>query len=171
MLSLHVAANNYESGSYETAADMLEKYLNKHPNNPCALIILCKTYAQLGKFQLAVQSIKKAADIIHSVETYNYYLNEIERIKNKDKIIFDSNFDQPLDFKISENFHESKTSAINEAETFENMLVSETLASIYISQGEFKEAIKIYEKLIERKPENENKYLDIIKELNSRLKT
>ena len=51
----------------------------------------------------------------------------------------------------------------------EHSLVSETLAKIYISQGESKRSNQIYEKLIERKPENKEKYLQSIEELKSRL--
>lgn len=170
-LAVRLASINYESGNYEAVVNMLEEYIANQPDVPCALIILSNAYAQLGRFQLAVQNLKKAAEIIRCPQTFNYYLQEFEKIKSQEKIVFDSSLNKPTDFKISENFHENKLNSKSEEDTFEGLLVSETLANIYISQGEFKEAIKIYEKLIERKPDNKQKYLDAIEELNSRLKT
>jgi tetratricopeptide (TPR) repeat protein len=49
----------------------------------------------------------------------------------------------------------------------QNMFVSETLAKIYITQGEFKEAIEVYQKLIKKTPSKQEYYLQKISELNS----
>ena len=46
-------------------------------------------------------------------------------------------------------------------------LASETLANIYLSQGEKTEAIKILELLIERKPEKREYYMAKIAEIKS----
>lgn len=46
-------------------------------------------------------------------------------------------------------------------------LASETLAKIYLSQGEKNEAIKIYELLIHRNPEKKEHYLEKIREILS----
>jgi len=51
----------------------------------------------------------------------------------------------------------------------QNMFVSETLAKIYITQGEFKEAIDIYQKLIRKTPSKQEYYLQKIIELQSQL--
>jgi tetratricopeptide (TPR) repeat protein len=51
----------------------------------------------------------------------------------------------------------------------QNMFVSETLAKIYITQGEFKEAIDIYQKLIRKTPSKQEYYLQKISELHSQL--
>jgi tetratricopeptide (TPR) repeat protein len=48
-------------------------------------------------------------------------------------------------------------------------IVSETLAKIYAAQGEYKEAILIYEKLIDKTPSKKEEYLQKIKELHLRL--
>ena len=44
---------------------------------------------------------------------------------------------------------------------------SETLANIYLAQGEKNEAIKIFELLIERNPEKKGYYLGKISEIKS----
>jgi tetratricopeptide (TPR) repeat protein len=51
----------------------------------------------------------------------------------------------------------------------QNMFVSETLAKIYITQGEFREAIDVYQKLIKKTPSKQEYYLQKISELQSQL--
>jgi tetratricopeptide (TPR) repeat protein len=51
----------------------------------------------------------------------------------------------------------------------QNMFVSETLAKIYITQGELKEAIDVYQKLIKKTPSKKEYYLQKISELQSQL--
>jgi tetratricopeptide (TPR) repeat protein len=51
----------------------------------------------------------------------------------------------------------------------DNMIVSETLAKIYIAQNEYDEAIKVYEKLIKKEPAEYERYTDKIKEIRSKI--
>lgn len=51
----------------------------------------------------------------------------------------------------------------------QNMFVSETLAKIYVTQGEFREAIEVYQKLIKKTPSKQEYYLQRIIELQSQL--
>lgn len=50
-----------------------------------------------------------------------------------------------------------------------NLIVSETLAKIYINQGEFQEAIAVYEKLIEKNPDKKDYYEIKIEEIKIRM--
>ena len=50
-----------------------------------------------------------------------------------------------------------------------NLIVSETLAKIYTTQGELTEAIEVYKKLIIKNPQKEEYYLQRIEELSSEL--
>ncbi len=50
-----------------------------------------------------------------------------------------------------------------------NMIVTETLAKIYASQGEFKDAIEVYKKLIIRNPQKSEYYNQKINQLKSEL--
>jgi tetratricopeptide (TPR) repeat protein len=52
-----------------------------------------------------------------------------------------------------------------------NFIVSETLAKIYITQGEFKEAISVYKKLKQKNPEKETYFDSKIAELKAKLST
>ena len=51
----------------------------------------------------------------------------------------------------------------------DNMIVSETLAKIYVAQNEYDEAIKVYEKLVKKEPSRYEHYTEKIKEIRSRL--
>lgn len=48
-------------------------------------------------------------------------------------------------------------------------IVSETLAKIYAAQGEYQEAINVYEKLIEKTPSKKEEFLNSISELKNKL--
>lgn len=50
-----------------------------------------------------------------------------------------------------------------------NLIVSETLAKIYINQGEFQEAIAVYEKLIAKNPDKKDYYEIKIEEIKIRM--
>ncbi len=50
-----------------------------------------------------------------------------------------------------------------------DFIVSETLAKIYITQGEFKEAIYVYKKLKQKNPEKENYFDSKIAELKAKI--
>lgn len=168
-LFLRLAAIKYEVGSYDESVEILEKQLDHLSNNPTAQILLSRAYARLGKYHQGVQLLKSACEAIHSPKTFEYYLKEIESIQRGQKNDF-TNFEQksPKPIILADTSNKDFTK-INETKPTEHSLVSETLAKIYFSQGEIKEAISIYEKLIERKPENKEKYLHAIEELKSRL--
>ncbi len=168
-LFLHLAYGEYERENYSGAAEILENNIKKFPSNTSAQILLSKTYAQLGKYQLAVYQLKSACERIHSTKTLDFYLQEIEGVVKKVKIYSDADSSIPHVHKFSVQNIEGKLFPVDEAKTYETLLVSETLAKIYISQGELNEAIKIYEKLIDRKPKSTEKYLLSIEELRSRL--
>jgi hypothetical protein len=72
--------------------------------------------------------------------------------------------------KIPEMPDEVKTDSSSLKYFSENsLIVSETLAKIYIAQGEFKEAIGVYEKLKKKHPEKKDYYSEKINEVKSKL--
>lgn len=60
-------------------------------------------------------------------------------------------------------------SRVNKDYSNNDFIVSETLAKIYITQGEFKEAISVYKKLKNKNPEKENHFNTMIEELKAKL--
>lgn len=53
--------------------------------------------------------------------------------------------------------------------TGSNLIISETLAKIYVNQGEFQEAIEVYQKLCEKHPEKKDYYDIKIDEIKIRM--
>jgi tetratricopeptide (TPR) repeat protein len=49
-----------------------------------------------------------------------------------------------------------------------NMIISETLAEIYLAQGEYKEAVKVYERLIKKNPEKGEYFTNKIRVIQTR---
>ena len=49
-----------------------------------------------------------------------------------------------------------------------NKIISPTLGEIYAAQGQYSKAIKVYENLIEKNPDNETKYREKIEELKQK---
>lgn len=74
--------------------------------------------------------------------------------------------------KISESL-QSESRDDNHIQGFDsdNLIVSETLAKIYIAQGELKEAISVFKKLINKIPDKKEYYLKRISELESELES
>ncbi len=70
-----------------------------------------------------------------------------------------------------ETIQKAKEDASPPAKSFtaSNMIVSETLAKIYINQGEFHEAIAVYEKLIMKNPDKQDYYEIKIEEIKIRM--
>ncbi|NWF87889.1 MAG: hypothetical protein HXY50_00340 [Ignavibacteriaceae bacterium] len=168
-LFLYIAEKKIEDGLSADSAALLEKYLEKYPEDVCAKILLFKAYNRLGKNQLALQLLKTATDFIHSPQTFNFYLNQIELQTHNLASGFGEKVEDSLTQNDFYNSSESTTLLLDEKESYDKLIVSETLAKIYISQGELREAINVYEKLIEEKPENKQQYLLSIEELKSRL--
>lgn len=89
-----------------------------------------------------------------------------------------SSIEENLD-ELAEKISHAKIPVIpeeNEPSNFETrefsddrVIVSETLAKIYVAQGELQEAITVYEKLIEKDPEKEEYFSLKIEELKSKL--
>ncbi|MGB8316775.1 MAG: tetratricopeptide repeat protein [Ignavibacteriaceae bacterium] len=178
----------------EDAIDILTKGLKNFPDYAVPYLLLGKAYALKGNYAEAIENIKKGSDLIPSKRTYDFYLNEIENIKNKISLGF-SNADnseeassgneeiyginsiardeklRDLVKEISPEQKAEHTAERSEQEKSfgKNIIVSETLAKIYISQGEYNEAIEIYNLLKEKYPDKVEYYSKKIDELKSKL--
>ena len=111
----------------------------------------------------------------------NVFINSFvddDTLKNESKFV---NISKSIDNRLSELADEVMKAKIDRNENFsipeiesetilpeKTKLASETLANIYLSQGEKNEAIKIFEILINRQPEKKEYYLGKISEIKSR---
>jgi tetratricopeptide (TPR) repeat protein len=193
-LFARIAAWELENKNYEGAIDILENGLREFPDFPTPYFLLGKTYCKTGEFDKAFKCYKKGGDLIHSKETYHYYLRELESIKKlktptemhsikpseedivKKDIKESSDFEDNLD-ELAEKISRARMPAAEEKGSpqyipVENsdstLIVSETLAKIYLAQGEVQEAIAVYEKLARKDPARKDYFSNKISELRSK---
>ncbi len=213
-LFVKMADSQIEENNVDEAVEILIAGLKTYPEHPVAHLLLGKAFAKMGSYGKALEYFKKGSDIIQSDETYNYYVNELEKVK-KQRSLFEASRGNSF-FNSSENLQKSakapdlfhaksetkqeKELAITIDERLEeladqiskvklsastgsttthtdfrdilsqdSMIVSETLAKIYVAQNEYDEAIKVYEKLIKKEPSRYEHFTEKIKEIRSRL--
>ena len=200
-LFARIANWELENNNLETAIEILEGGLRENPDFPTPYFILGKAYSKMSEFSKALKCYKKGSELIHSKETYQFYLRELESLKNlktppelRTIPIYDerkekkaeekkssSEIEDDLDM-LAEKISNAKITVVQEDKNFNknipdessfagesSLIVSETLAKIYLAQGEIQEAISIYEKLKKKEPAKENYFSQRIDELKSKL--
>jgi tetratricopeptide (TPR) repeat protein len=196
-LFARIANWELENNNTVSAIEILENGLREYPEFPTPYFILGKAYALSGDFQKALKCFRKGSDLIHSDETYNHYFNvaeharkqntpfelrnigfpdELKSINQESKekdLSFEDNLDELAELisqaKITPAAEENKIQDYEPIEFSDSSpLVSETLAKIYITQGEIGEAISVYEKLILKNPEKADYYSQRISELKEK---
>ncbi|GMU95209.1 tetratricopeptide repeat protein [Ignavibacterium album] len=198
-LFVRMANIHLEKNTPQEALIILNAGLIHYPDHPVAIFLIAKAHTALGNYSQAIKFLKKGSELIHSPKTYEFYLREIEAIK-KQKIFYDvdrtsgnetSLSEKEKDLtsvfltdtvkKIAEELKEAEEVLINpdkenfESQTFNpidnSLILSETLAKIYINQREYQEAIRIYEKLKIKIPEKSHYFDSKIDELKLKLET
>jgi len=187
-------ANDYLlNNDFENAIRILEEGLKSFPDYPSAYLIYSVCLAQLGKITKAKEMAEKGCEFIDLNETLNFYLDKIDGIAKAKNINADENLSDVGDEQLQKANEEDddlealakklENAKINietdtaaeydaEIETDDSdisqigkPLVSETLASIYFNQGNFKEALALYQNLITIQPEREQFYLTKINQI------
>jgi tetratricopeptide (TPR) repeat protein len=200
-LFARIANWELENNNLETAIEILEGGLRENPDFPTPYFILGKAYSKMSEFSKALKCYKKGSELIHSKETYKFYLRELESLKNlktppelRTIPIYDerkekkaeekkssSEIEDDLDM-LAEKISNAKITVVQEDKNFNknipdessfagesSLIVSETLAKIYLAQGEIQEAISIYEKLKKKEPAKKDYFSQRIDELKSKL--
>lgn len=210
-LFVRAAYFEIENNNFDEAVFILRQGLKSYPENPVAILLLARANALMGKKELAAKLIKKGSNIIHSTETYNFYMEELDTLEKRatvpglpiEKIFFNENADSneagnfvlPAVKENEENKLEETEAIENRLEQLaktiasaklpppgdeknieirslgrlseNNLIVSETLAQIYVSQGQYNEAIKVFKNLIKMKPGTTDYYSEKIAEIKS----
>jgi tetratricopeptide (TPR) repeat protein len=180
---------------YDKAVDILNEGISYYPSFAPAYLLLGKALAFIGSYDLAVENIKRGSSLINSKRTYEYYLEEVEKIKDgkqkaaAEEIKVDASAPSlkeeeenepkpaprplPVDDNIVNLVHEIAEEERRYTEetgskkiSSQNEIISETLAKIYVTQGELKEAMKVYRKLKNKHPEKVDYFNKRINELN-----
>jgi len=205
-LFLRTAHHYLQTGNTKTTLSILENGIKNFPEHPLAFILLGKIHYQLGNIDLVPAFLNRASDLLNSIDTYDYYkdelklsdkpvssfdashgnifLNQADEVKlqvvgNKDNITIEDRLEEIAKAMMNSKFErKDDISAISgsasggkisdaerENDLDKSKLASETLAKIYLSQGQKKEAIEIYNLLIQRNPDKQQYYLRRIEEI------
>lgn len=224
-LFARVADDALSNNLPDKAIHILEDGINHHPDYPTAYLIYAKALAAKGDFEQAREVMKTSMKLLDDQKTYDYYLNEIERIESEknesidpkqtsfledDLNDFQTNsefvFDDQIESELSENYKAGINSVeenldqlineLNEAklsiqdpgfveeenldvvqdelseeieEQTASKFISETLADIYLTQGNLIQAKNIYQKLLELEPEKKERFQQKIDRINKQL--
>jgi len=195
---LRTADLEMKNKNYTNAVEILNEGLKIYPDHPVAYILLGKAFTLQHNYDLAEKSFKKGSELIRSEKTYNFYMNELNFVKSKmqqpdqlkDEVSLESKNQETITTEITaiEDRLDQLAKMISEAkiprptgksrgyEPFfglpeKGRIVSETLAKIYLAQGELDEAVKVYERLIKKNPENTDYYSRRINEIRALVST
>lgn len=133
-----------------------------------------------------IENIRKQRSLFESNSKTAFMIDEDEKPENQPDLFIDNEKPEedqiiniPVEDRLDQLAHDISFAKLPEAlagsmsmeyraEDFSgtSMIVSETLAKIFIAQGELKEAIEVYKKLIKKNPQNMEAYLKKIEELN-----
>ena len=190
LIFTRLAELEMKNENYEKAQEILVNGLNKFPNYSSAQILLGKINLSQNNHEEAREAFQKAFDLIGFQPTSDYYLSMIPKIEiniapeQVEELEVEENVAEKDDLndlavKLSQAkmdvpyLNEEKTDTLKDSSMAKQnnsgrSLVSETLARIYVSQENYKEAREIYETLIEIQPEREDYYKGKLAEINSR---
>jgi len=195
-LFARVADSEMESANILDAIKILETGLELHTHYPTPYLLLALANAYAGREEEARSNAIMGSELLGSSETLEFYLKKISTIiaernslseakrptflteEKKEKVEDEfENLEDKLDI-LAERLSKAKIipkgmgetmSEISTPEVKIKRIVSDTMAEIFLSQKNYKEAISIYEELLEIKPEKADFYLQKIADLKSLL--
>lgn len=181
-LFVRVASGEIDKNNVEKAVEILNEGLSMYPDYPVAHILLGKALMLKGKYKDSLDSFRKGSELVNSHKVYEYYLQEVENLKkqralfeNSGKPGFIDESDEPgknlsLEKELTsfDSMDEQKHTPLSSGQEGDT-IVSETLANIYITQGELREALRIFERLLNKNPQKREYYLEKINELKTKL--
>lgn len=184
-LFVRVASGEIDKNNVEKAIEILNEGLSSYPDYPVAHILMGKALMLKGMYKDSLDSFRKGSELINSHKVYEYYLQEVENLK-KQRALFESsrkpgfideneegeesgeNISLEKELSSFESMDEQKNTQVSSGQGSDT-IVSETLANIYITQGEFREALKVFERLLNKNPQKREYYLEKMNELKTKL--
>jgi tetratricopeptide (TPR) repeat protein len=184
-LFVRVASGEIDKNNVEKAVEILNEGLSLYPDYPVAHILLGKALMLKGKYKDSLDSFRKGSELVNSHKVYEYYLQEVENLK-KQRALFESSHKPGFINESNEREEPDENPSLEkELTSFDSMdeqkntpvssgqegdtIVSETLANIYITQGELREALSVFERLLNKNPQKREYYEEKINELKTKL--
>ena len=182
-LFARIAFDAMNKKDFEEAILILQKGIELFESYPTAYFLLGQALQKVERDEEANQYFEKGRSLVNDPSTFNFYSNSRKEKKHteldisKTEIIEGKSdeLEELADIlqtaKIEVNYDEPNTNTDTTDEEFKPLkgLVSETLASIYFDQSNFKEAKAIYDTLIEIQPEREDYFRIKIAEIESKM--
>lgn len=192
-LFARVAHSIINDGNITEAIEILKKGIEHNPDYPTAYFVYAIANAYAGNEIEAKDSVKKGASFFPSTETEEYYFKKIDGIisernslnkvktptiveditgtKEEAKEIIEDHLEtlaeRLTNAKINYNPEEKKPENLEAPEYKGSKIASDTLAAIYISQNNYKEALSVFRELIKKYPEKADYYAAKIAEMQN----
>ncbi len=188
-LFTRVASDAIKGGDFDKALSILESGIELFEEYPTPFFLMGDLLIKLGRIEEAKDAFQKGNSLLNNSDTLNYYLNlipdsieasinnvEPELIENSDDDLVelaDKLKTAKIEISHEDSSSPNESNESNNDEEFKPLkgLVSETLASIYLNQSNYKEAKAIYETLIDIQPEREEYFQNKLSEIDSKMRT
>lgn len=179
-----VAELYMQNGEYDQALSILEEGLEIYPDYISAKIVLIEVLGKKNDFKRMISVTDEIRDYVNE-QTVNYYLDKAEEERNLATEAFGSEKGEPKSIEddlenLADTISKAKIPPAGDADVSNNDLdeptpkgnqfISETLAEIYVMQSNYKEALSIFEKLLESNPNKTEHYKSKIDEIKSKMK-
>ncbi len=165
-LFARVAEAELNDGNIDQAIKILERGFNNYPEYITAKLVYVEALAKKAQYKKIIDIIEELRPKLDDDTLINYYLEKIEEERAKTEIEEDFLLSEKKSLEdnlenLAEVISKAKIPPIDENKSNQNyedfssmgkQFISETLANIYFSQGNYKEALEIYQKLIETNP-------------------
>lgn len=191
LIFTRLAKLEIQNNNLDRALEILEKGSHEFPNYPTPYFLCGETLLALNRIEEARKVFQKGAELLGFPDTADHYLKlipnieisavqdqieelEVEEHENgKDDLLELADKLKSAKMEVPHTKYEPPTppvtSSPEEKQNFSSRsLVSETLARIYFSQENYKEAKEIYQTLIEIQPEREDYYKRKLAEIDSK---
>ncbi|MCP5060868.1 MAG: hypothetical protein GY936_00175 [Ignavibacteriae bacterium] len=183
-LLVYKASKEIEDRNITNAIELLNTSIEKYPYYPTAYFLLSVALAYKGDYTKANEIITKGNNLLDEEQTSQYYSNLIGKIK-KEAEGLDTNFEDTVSKVLDDSFNdendfydfddisiENDNNEVKQTESpkgniTEGTIVTETLAEIYNTQGNYKEALDIYNRLLKIQPEKTAKFNQKILEISN----
>ncbi|HET56039.1 MAG TPA: tetratricopeptide repeat protein [Ignavibacteria bacterium] len=165
-LFARVAESELKNGNIEQAITILENGFNNFPDYITARLIFVEALAKKGEYKKVIDIMEELRPQLDDDELINYYLEKIEEERANLEVEEDilhaerKSLEDDLE-NIADVISKAKIPPVDENKSNQNnedfssmgkQFISETLANIYFSQGNYNEALEIYQKLLEISP-------------------
>ncbi|MEN8194241.1 MAG: tetratricopeptide repeat protein [Bacteroidota bacterium] len=175
------ALNEIEDSNFDNAIELTNKGIEKYPNYPALLFLHAKALLGKDRNREAEETVRNGAELLGCEPTLEYYLKLIPPAEEETDQVSEPEQDDVNLTELADQLSSAKMDILHGQDETANVgidaqpippgrsLVSETLARIYFSQENYKEAKEIYETLIEIQPEREDYYKRKLSEINTKM--